>query len=52
MLNRGFGTSLFNMVPKGWTMLINEIACFGTSLFSMVPKVVGLVTFFARLFWN
>ena len=33
-------------------MLINEIACFGTSLFSMVPKVVGLVTFFARLFWN
>ena len=38
MLNRGFGTSLFNMVPKLKMIHSGFDKSFGTSLFNMVPK--------------
>ena len=44
MLNRrmrGFGTILFDMVPKVPRSLTNLSVCFGTILFDMVPKGVG-----------
>ena len=40
---RGFGTSVFNMVPKGRYMVSPHVLCFGTSVFNMVPKVVNRV---------
>ena len=42
MLNRrmrGFGTILFDMVPKATSQKQNIKYCFGTILFDMVPKV-------------
>ena len=44
MLNRrmrGFGTILFNMVPKGSSVKPYARTRFGTILFNMVPKVGG-----------
>ena len=43
MLNRGFGTSLFNMVPKGRASDVHDKTSFGTSLFDMVPKVSSVL---------
>lgn len=39
MLNRGFGNSLFNMVPKANFCLNSSRDCFRNNLFNMVPKV-------------
>ena len=44
MLNRkmrGFGTILFDMVPKVTSLTCHGLPCFGTILFDMVPKGVG-----------
>jgi len=38
MLNRGFGTSLFNMVPKGEQASIIVTDSFETSLFNILSK--------------
>lgn len=38
MLNRGFGTSLFNMVPKGSQAANCAIIGFVNNLFNMIPK--------------
>ena len=40
MLKRGFGTSLFNMVPKLTIGYARVSSSFGTSLFNMVPKLI------------
>ena len=38
---RGFGTILFDMVPKGEVISSSVCFRFGTILFDMVPKGVG-----------
>ena len=40
---RGYGTSLFNMVPKDVRRGSEPERCYGTSLFNMVPKVQRVV---------
>ena len=52
MLNRGFGTSLFNMVPKEKIQAVGLEKCFGTSLFNMVPKVADGSYSWGSVFWN
>ena len=38
MLNRGFGTSLFNMLPKDASITLGYVIGFETNLFNILSK--------------